>query len=81
MGTRRLRHRTGTHHDRPGAAGHHQGGHVTVLETAAVAAAIFAWCLAGPVALVFVTTMLPGIAWDRIRARRHRAATKEDHRA
>ena len=54
---------------------------MTVLETVAVAAAIFAWCVAGAVALVLVTTLLPGIAADRIRARRHRAATKEDHRA
>ena len=45
---------------------------------AAVAAAIFAWCLAGPVTLVLVTTLLPGMAADRIRARRHRA-TGEDH--
>ena len=52
---------------------------MTVLETAAVAAAIFAWCLAGPVALVFVTTVLPGMAADRIRARRHRAANRKDH--
>ena len=48
------------------------------LELAAVAAAVFAWCLAGPVALVLVTTLLPGMAADRIRARRHRTA-KEDH--
>ena len=48
------------------------------LELAAVAAAIFAWCLAGPVALVFVTTVLPGMAADRYRARR-RATTRKDH--
>ena len=45
---------------------------------AAVAAAIFAWCLGGPVTLVLVTTVLPGMAADRIRARRHRATTRED---
>ena len=46
---------------------------------AAVAAGVLAWCFVGTVTLVFVTTMLPGIACDRIRARRHRAATREDH--
>ena len=51
---------------------------MTHLEDAAAAAGVLAWCLCGPVALVLVTTLLPGMAADRIRARRHRTA-KEDH--
>lgn len=53
---------------------------MTGLEVTAVALVVLTWPVT-QFAVMIATTMLPGIAWDRIRARRHRAATKEDHRA
>ena len=51
---------------------------MTVLQAAGAAVLICAWAFAGPVALVLVTILLPGLAADRIRARR-RTITGEDH--
>lgn len=51
---------------------------MTWLQVTAVAVLVLTWPVA-QFGVMIATILLPGMAGDRIRARRHRAATREDH--